>query len=132
MRGLNLFRVLDYRHKDGRILRQTNLRSFFPMGPNRLHRHPMPQHRVMTNLIHLRIRQFHARRKLAVLVTQVGEADEFVGGKKMADLIGKVFRNISRVIAERLRGVAGLPTPRQSLRQVPVKQRDVWSDIVLE
>ena len=84
----------------------------------------------MADLVDLCGRELFARRKLAGFVTQIGEADEFVGSEKVTDTIGEMLRDIRRVIGKSLGGVARLPAARQGLRQIPVEERDVWLNIV--
>ena len=87
---------------------------------------------MVANLIHMCIWQLQARGELACLVAQIGEAYKFVGGEEVPDTIREPPRNIGCVIGERMRGRAGLPPVRQSLWQVPVKERDVRRDIAFE
>jgi hypothetical protein len=88
MRSFNVLRSLNDRHVYSRIFGQADLRAAFGIRPDRLHRHTMGQHTMVTNLVHLCIRQLQTRGKLPVFVTQIGEADEFIGGEKVADAIG--------------------------------------------
>src|ERR1700677_312106 len=92
----------------------------------------MRQESVMTDLIDLCGGQFKTGGELADLIAQIGEAHELVGRHEMTHAIRESARDECGIVGKGLRSVAGLPSARKRLRQVPVKQGDVRLDAVLE
>ncbi len=131
-RGLDMLGGLDRRHREDGILGKPDPRAGTRVRADRLHPQPVREHAVVAHLVGLGIGQLEPRRVDADLVAQVGEAADLVGGHEMADAVGQFTRHESRVIRERLRGVARLPAAGQRLGQVPVEQRDIGLDMILE
>ncbi len=72
----------------------------------------MRENAVMANLVHFGVAEFQSRRELADLVAEIGEADKFVRREKVMDAIGKMLRDVTRIVGEGFRCVARLPAVR--------------------
>ena len=96
----------DYRDVDVGIFGEAHERSALRAGANGLHCQPVGKYGVVADLVDLCGRELFARRKLAGLVAQIGEAHKFVGSEKVIHAIGQMLRDIRRVIGKSLGGVA--------------------------
>ena len=131
----DVFWRLDDGDADRHILSQSDLRARLCLRPDRLHGEAMAQHRVMTRLVETARRQLQARSVEPNPVSKLDESPELVDGKKMLYSIRKMFSNVTRIIAECLRGVSRLPTATvvlQRLRQIPVVEGGKRLDVVSE
>src|SRR5258705_2659616 len=95
----------------------------------------MAQHSVVTGLVEAARRQLQARSMYPDPVSKFDESPELVDRKKMLYSIGETLGNVTGIIAERLRGIARLPTAAvvlKRLRQIPVIESGKWLDVVSE
>ena len=100
MGGLNMLTILNDGHIDTGIFRKANLSPSLGIGSDSLHGHAVREYAVVANLVDLCVRQLQAGRKLTLFVTQISEANEFVGGEKMSNAIRKVLGNKGCVVRE--------------------------------
>src|SRR5882762_7747910 len=92
----------------------------------------MRQDGVVSDLVDRPWRQLQPGSKLPGFVAKVANANEFVGCEKVLNAIRQVLRDVASVVSEGLRSIPRLPASRQRLRQIPVKQRYIGRDAVLE
>src|SRR5687767_7794292 len=89
----------------------------------------------MPSLVEAARRQLQSRSVYANSVPQLDERAELIDREKVFHSIRKTLGNITGIIAERLRGIARLPTTAvvlQRLRQVPVIESGKWLNVVSE
>ena len=91
----------------------------------------MRQNGMVTHLIDWARRQLQPWSKLSDLVTEITDANEFVGGEKMLHAIGKMLGDVSCIVSKGFRGIARLPSSRECLRQIPMKQSDEGRNAIL-
>ena len=130
-----MFGGVECRHAGGDVLGRADPGAGARLGADRLHGESVRQHHMVTGLVQLAQWQFQARRIDAPAVTKIEESSGFVEGEDVLDAVAQALGDVARVIPERFRGVAGLPaadTVLQRLRQIPVIQRRVGLDAVLQ
>lgn len=112
-------------------------------GANRLHGKAVAQHRVVSHLIEGPVFKqdagsVHQPNRLALhvqfdaTVRRFRHLLELVDGEEVADPVAEGLRNDAGVLAERLRGLGGLPASvsvLQGLRQIPVVERCEGLDV---
>ena len=90
---------------------------------------------MVADLVDVRVRQFEAGGIDAPSIAEIHEPSGFVDREDRPDAISDARRNVAGIIAERFRRFAGSPAADlvlERLRQIPVIERRVWLDAVLE
>jgi hypothetical protein len=115
--GLDVLGCFDQRDGDLDVLGRPDLDSWLPLCPYRLHRKPVRQHRVMSNLMELGNRQAKAWREkdgsrsarsgdFEPVIARLGERAKLVDREEVVDPIAELLDHVSHVIRERPRNVA--------------------------
>src|SRR3712207_5103474 len=137
LRGFNVLGGFNQRNGALNDLGGTDLGVRPAPSPDRLYRQPVPEHRVMTNLIDLARPDVHPGRRFdaddgtadlrfSAAVSLVNERGELVDGEEVLDAVAELLGHIPRVVGERLWCLARPPPAvpvLQGLRQVPVVER---------